>query len=423
MAPVVAALREHAEHAPSALCEAFVAAMREALGPAALESIERVIHALLLDDPREWSHGLLVLINALADAVAARDAPPPPAPTAVASPTPSGVQGAAAALRSMVAQDSAIVATTPSPAAAAAAAPSHDVRLGRSASFVGGSSIVGGALPAAWVARAAQALTPHLFSHDGQVKLSSIETLARMLPRAPVGASKDLFAFTAGPPPHKTTTVAEEAAAKRETYLALGLLLGLVQPPAPMRKSEAPAQEVNEIVRTFNRSYKKGLAMMRAAGMNAQQCAEFLFSTPGFDKVPLGEAIGHKDEFSKEIMAAFAQRMDFSRMELDDALRVFLEPFRLPGEAQIIDRIMEGFAKRYNEGNPGSFQDPDTAYILAFSVIMLNTDAHSPHVRRKMTKADWIHNNRGLDNGKDLPRSLLESIYERITNNEIKLKE
>jgi Sec7-like guanine-nucleotide exchange factor len=57
-----------------------------------------------------------------------------------------------------------------------------------------------------------------------------------------------------------------------------------------------------------------------------------------------------------------------------------LQGFRLPGEAQKIDRLMEKFAERYVSCNPGSFKSADVAYVLAYSVIMLNTDAHNPQV-------------------------------------------
>ncbi len=59
---------------------------------------------------------------------------------------------------------------------------------------------------------------------------------------------------------------------------------------------------------------------------------------------------------------------------------------RLPGEAQKIDRLMEKFAERYLKCNPGSFRSADVAYVLAYSVIMLNTDQHNPQVKKKMTK-------------------------------------
>jgi hypothetical protein len=58
-----------------------------------------------------------------------------------------------------------------------------------------------------------------------------------------------------------------------------------------------------------------------------------------------------------------------------------LQGFRLPGEAQKIDRLMEKFAERFVSCNPGSFKSADVAYVLAYSVIMLNTDAHNPQVR------------------------------------------
>ena len=66
--------------------------------------------------------------------------------------------------------------------------------------------------------------------------------------------------------------------------------------------------------------------------------------------------------------------------------RTFLSGFRLPGEAQKIDRLMEKFAERYVSCNAEAFKSADVAYVLAYSVIMLNTDAHNPQVKAKMSK-------------------------------------
>ena len=66
--------------------------------------------------------------------------------------------------------------------------------------------------------------------------------------------------------------------------------------------------------------------------------------------------------------------------------RTYLESFRLPGEAQKIDRLMEKFAERFVSCNPETFKSADVAYVLAYSVIMLNTDAHNPGVKVKMSK-------------------------------------
>ncbi len=47
---------------------------------------------------------------------------------------------------------------------------------------------------------------------------------------------------------------------------------------------------------------------------------------------------------------------------------------------------MEKFAERYVSCNPDAFKSADVAYVLAYSVILLNTDAHNPQVKNKMSK-------------------------------------
>ena len=54
---------------------------------------------------------------------------------------------------------------------------------------------------------------------------------------------------------------------------------------------------------------------------------------------------------------------------------------------------------------------------------MLNTDAHSPQVKNRMTKADFIKNNKGINDNANLPEELLSEIYDEITNNEIRMRD
>ena len=77
-----------------------------------------------------------------------------------------------------------------------------------------------------------------------------------------------------------------------------------------------------------------------------------------------------------------------------------LETFRLPGESQQINRITETFAEVYFATQPGilnmllwytgvliklpdEVKSQDAVYVLAYSIIMLNTDQHSPQIRVK----------------------------------------
>ncbi len=58
-------------------------------------------------------------------------------------------------------------------------------------------------------------------------------------------------------------------------------------------------------------------------------------------------------------------------------IRLYLESFRLPGEAQKINRVMESFGKHYHAQCPHVFRNADAVYILGYSVILLNTDQHN----------------------------------------------
>lgn len=117
--------------------------------------------------------------------------------------------------------------------------------------------------------------------------------------------------------------------------------------------------------------------------------------------------------------------MDFAGLRFDTAMKQFLSGFRLPGEAQKIDRMMEKFAERFHDCNGSVFPSADTAFILAFSTIMLNTDLHNPSIKEeaRMTKKGFRGNNRGIANGADIPDAVLDGIYDRLKADPISLKE
>ncbi|CAL0324557.1 unnamed protein product [Lupinus luteus] len=184
--------------------------------------------------------------------------------------------------------------------------------------------------------------------------------------------------------------------------------------------------ELQEGISLFNRKPKKGIEFLINAnkvGDSPEDIAAFLKDASGLNKTLIGDYLGEREELSLKVMHAYVDSFNFQGMEFDEAIRAFLQGFRLPGEAQKIDRIMEKFAERYCKCNPKAFSSADTAYVLAYSVIMLNTDAHNPMVKNKMSADDFIRNNRGIDDGKDLPDEYLKSLFERISRNEIKMKE
>ncbi|PIA16777.1 Sec7-domain-containing protein, partial [Coemansia reversa NRRL 1564] len=181
--------------------------------------------------------------------------------------------------------------------------------------------------------------------------------------------------------------------------------------------------------RLFAWKPQKGIDAWRAAKIltsnDPQELGKFLYaSRDALDKVVLGEYLGKGEPYNVAVMHAFVDQIDFSEMQFVAALRRLLQAFRLPGEAQMIDRFMLKFAERYIIANPGSgFANADAAYVLAYSVILLNTDQHSPQVRNRMSLQAFLANNRGINDGGDLDSTMLTSIYEEVARDEIKLKD
>ncbi|XP_055508524.1 brefeldin A-inhibited guanine nucleotide-exchange protein 2-like isoform X2 [Leucoraja erinacea] len=178
----------------------------------------------------------------------------------------------------------------------------------------------------------------------------------------------------------------------------------------------------------FNRKPKRGIQYLQEQGMlgtTAEDIAQFLLQEERLDSSQVGEFVGENNKFNKEVMYAYVDQLDFCEKDFVSALRIFLEGFRLPGEAQKIDRLMEKFAARYLECNQGQtlFTSADTAYVLAYSIIMLTTDLHSRQIKNKMTKEQYIKMNRGIHDSKDLPGDYLSSIYDEIAGKKITLKE
>ncbi|KAF6155559.1 hypothetical protein GIB67_004553 [Kingdonia uniflora] len=106
-------------------------------------------------------------------------------------------------------------------------------------------------------------------------------------------------------------------------------------------------------------------------------------------------------------------------MNLDTALRLFLETFPLPGESQKIQKVLEAFSERYYEESQHILANKDAALLLSYSIILLNTDQHNVQVKKKMTEEDFIQNNRQINDGNDLPREFLSELHHNICKNEI----
>ncbi len=214
----------------------------------------------------------------------------------------------------------------------------------------------------------------------------------------------------------------------------------------------------------FNESAKAGIKLLEKRGFISSSedpviVADFLFKRSGrLNKKVLGEYLAKPANIT--ILFEFMKLFNFKGLRLDEALRILLRSFRLPGESQQIERIVETFAERYiecqqreektseeekPEEKPESISsagevadnetkeerleagdcvaDKDAGFILSYSIILLNTDLHNPQVKKPMSISEYMNNLRATNGGKDFPVWYLEKIYYSIQEREIVMPE
>ncbi|TFK75941.1 Sec7-domain-containing protein [Pluteus cervinus] len=282
--------------------------------------------------------------------------------------------------------------------------------------------------------------TAHIGTSEAQLKRQALEcfvTVLRSLVAWGTGPSKSEDNATPGARPQgediRRDSMTPETPERLSTAATSAETL---RQPTPDNSNDDPSRfesakqkktTLLEGIRKFNFKPKRGIQFLLENGLIQSKepldIATFLLSTDGLSKAMIGEYLGEGEEENITIMHAFVDLLELSNLGFVDALRLFLQAFRLPGEAQKIDRYMLKFAERYIAGNQRAFANADTAYVLAYSVIMLNTDAHNPQVKKRMTKAEFLRNNRGINDNQNLPDEYLSDIYDDIVNNEIRMKD
>lgn len=149
-----------------------------------------------------------------------------------------------------------------------------------------------------------------------------------------------------------------------------------------------------------------------SSDISSEEICIFLRGSPGLSKKAIGEYLSKPANINT--LKCFISSFTFRALSLDEALRRLLESFRLPGESAQIERIMETFAEHYfisnrfdENGVPSEIKSSAAAFVLAYSITMLNTDQHNPSVKHRMTCDDFVKNNRGNNDGEDFSKPFL----------------
>lgn len=172
----------------------------------------------------------------------------------------------------------------------------------------------------------------------------------------------------------------------------------------------------------FNQRPEKGIQFLQENGtlnptLDPLEIAHFLRESPGLDKKMIGEYISKKKNVEKGILEVFVKSFDFTATRIDKALRLYLETFRLPGEAPLIFLVMEHFADHWHLCNNEPFANTDAAFRLAYAIIMLNMDQHNHNAKKlnvPMRVEDFTKNLRGLNGNSDFEKEMLMEVYNAI---------
>jgi len=223
-------------------------------------------------------------------------------------------------------------------------------------------------------------------------------------------------------------------------------------------------------------SYIKSLGGVLAADNDPVEIVRFLRSTPGLDKKKIGELLGSSKPLNQKVMEYYIESFSFpfpkteayrpvekskegTKQEsngdgssenvagapenneedssdllihkdtngiwitgrVDRGLRILMQEFRLAGEAQQINRIIEAFSNSFYSLSPGPLRNTDACYLLTYAVMMLHTDAHNPRVSKKMSKPSFSASLAGCNDKHDFPKEYLSQIYDEITTKEFKV--
>ncbi|CAL9734932.1 ARF guanine-nucleotide exchange factor 2 [Monosporozyma servazzii] len=251
-----------------------------------------------------------------------------------------------------------------------------------------------------------------------------------------------------------------------------------VRPPVQneMLKQRERKNEFISCANAFNEKPKKGIPLLIEKKFieddTDKAIAEFLFENNSrMNKKTIGLLLC--DPKKTSLLQEFIRLFNFKGLRVDEAIRILLTKFRLPGESQQIERIIEAFSAAFSESQDSNVEvtttqtedgedeittetkkeevdnfksenpkdhtekkdqeeseehepvlpDSDSVFVLSYSIIMLNTDLHNPQVKEHMSFDEYTSNLRGCYNSKDFPHWYLDRIYCSIRDKEIVMPE
>lgn len=140
--------------------------------------------------------------------------------------------------------------------------------------------------------------------------------------------------------------------------------------------------------------------------------------------------MGVDDKLQKACLYQFIDEFDLKGVEYVLSLKTILQGFRLPGEGQVVDRVMEKFGLKFIEDNPTGTDgcqgamSAECVYLLSYATMMMQTSLHNPNaVKSRMTLEDFSKMIKGINAGENLQPEFVKKIYETVEREPFTLNE
>jgi hypothetical protein len=212
--------------------------------------------------------------------------------------------------------------------------------------------------------------------------------------------------------------------------------------PFTSKPDPAAARHLETVgIAIFNRDPGRGISFLTSTGLVRDfpiQISSFLHTAP-VDPVQLGSILGQEYSLSQILLVEFINSAKLAGTGVVGCLtKVFQEQFAIPHSLPELDRIMQALARmwwRHHErpvtsalGSSKPFDEAcgeelklavrssECLYLLLFSSALqywsLTAAQSSP--KANVTLEQWIGMNKGIMEGKDVPRDVQEKIYRAL---------
>ncbi|XP_065668225.1 F-box only protein 8 isoform X2 [Hydra vulgaris] len=115
----------------------------------------------------------------------------------------------------------------------------------------------------------------------------------------------------------------------------------------------------------------------------------------------------------EDILEKLVEMQNFFSLTICDSMRVIFKKVKPPEQrGYFLQLLIDLIAKKYLECNPQYGFNKEQLSVICYSILLLSVDLYSPHVKTKMSKREFIRNNRQVL--QNINVELMSDIYDDV---------